>query len=202
MLRQFEYTTFSCVKIDVESMSRILFDRFPSVFGGTWEFHIGDKKPSDIYVVQPPKGGLRLLKVLAWEPMNAVGITVIFPNARDGLNRPISIICKELGWEVLSLALTMKSASPEPFFRFHHLDSFGRDRLLQLLWDSDRWEFVHEGQPFPFEDTAIYKRRLARERLSAELILNYTHNLGWKPDEAAFWDSKLPFRLLEQLSHS
>jgi len=27
-------------------------------------------------------------------------------------------------------------------FCLHYVDSFGRERLLQLLWDSDRWEFV------------------------------------------------------------
>jgi hypothetical protein len=92
MLTQFEYTIFFCVKIDVESSSRILFNRFRSIFGGTWEIHIGNQK--------------------------------------------------EFRWEVLLLGLIMKPRSPEPFLCLHYVDSFGRERLLQLLWDSDRWEFV------------------------------------------------------------
>jgi len=92
VLTQFEYTIFSCVKIDWESISRILFNRFRSIFGGTWEIRIGNQK--------------------------------------------------EFRWEVLLLGLIMKSRSPELFFCLHYVDSFGREGLLQLLRDLDRWEFV------------------------------------------------------------
>jgi hypothetical protein len=202
MLRQFEFTAFSCIRKDVESVTSVLFDRFPSIFGGNWEFHIGHQKQADVYQVQPPKGGIRLLKVLAWEPINATGTTVFFPNVEDGLERPIKILCKQFAWEVLSLALTVREASSEPLFRFSYVDVSGQERLLQLLWDSDHWEFVQRGQAFAFEDTTIYERRPTRERLSAELILSYAQHLGWRPGEVAFWDSKLPFRLLEQISRS
>ena len=154
------------------------------------------------YQEQPPKGGRRLLEVSVWEPINAIGTTAFFPNAVDGLERPIKILSKQFEWEVLSLALTMRASSSEPLFRFSYADASGNERLVQLLWDSDHWQFVQQGHPLPFGDTAIFERCPTRERLSAEVVLRYTQNLGWRPNETAFWKSKLPFRLLEQTSHS
>jgi hypothetical protein len=52
-------------------------------------------------------------------------------------------------------------------------------RQLRALKDDTGWQFLNTGQPLSFERVAQYRRRAIRERLTAELIDDYSASNGF-----------------------
>jgi hypothetical protein len=59
-------------------------------------------------------------------------------------------------------------------------------RSLQSVWEGRR-RFEAYGDPFPFEETERYTRRLKRERLTSELLERYCAHLGLFPYDPSFY---------------
>jgi hypothetical protein len=55
------------------------------------------------------------------------------------------------------------------------------------VFDSGRWIFEESGLVQPFEETAAYRSRLKRDRLTREMLLRYLAALGIVADEPDFY---------------
>jgi hypothetical protein len=55
------------------------------------------------------------------------------------------------------------------------------------IFDSGRWIFEESGLVQPFEETAAYRSRLKRDRLTREMLLRYLAALGIAADERDFY---------------
>ncbi|MBO7577155.1 MAG: hypothetical protein J6T03_06790, partial [Bacteroidales bacterium] len=53
--------------------------------------------------------------------------------------------------------------------------------------DGLRSEFYMSGNPLPFENEDYYSRRLKKDRINADIILEYKNALGWNMIDDSFW---------------
>ncbi|GAB0170611.1 hypothetical protein LSPCS325_40480 [Lysinibacillus sp. CTST325] len=50
-----------------------------------------------------------------------------------------------------------------------------------------KWIFYSEGAPLFFEDEKNYKKRIKKERLTKQILIEYCNLLGLHVDENGFW---------------
>jgi hypothetical protein len=60
---------------------------------------------------------------------------------------------------------------------WHVAEHGRRTRSVVCYLDGDRWVFHQEGEPLPFENTALYERPRRKERLPAETVQDYLTQL-------------------------
>jgi hypothetical protein len=65
-------------------------------------------------------------------------------------------------------------------------------RLVQVLRDTDKWEFIERGPVQPFENPVNYKKRRRRDRLTRDDLLKYMRSFGWEFNRSDFWRSESP----------
>ncbi|MDR0611328.1 MAG: hypothetical protein LBG58_14560 [Planctomycetaceae bacterium] len=67
-------------------------------------------------------------------------------------------------------------------FSFNFTENKNREKAIRAVYlqidDNDKWIFGESGDPLPFEDTAIYKKRRIKERFTEELLISYCEKLG------------------------
>ncbi|MDR1290177.1 MAG: hypothetical protein LBK06_03150 [Planctomycetaceae bacterium] len=68
-------------------------------------------------------------------------------------------------------------------FSFNLLkESRNREEVTRAIYlqvdDDDKWIFGESGNPLPFENTTIYKKRRIKERFTEELLISYCEKLG------------------------
>ena len=61
------------------------------------------------------------------------------------------------------------------------------ERYVQYIQDGLRSEFFMSGNPLPFENDDYYSRRLKKDRINADIILEYMNALGWNMLDDSFW---------------
>lgn len=59
-------------------------------------------------------------------------------------------------------------------------------RTLSTLHDGNRWAFINQGEPFPFENSAKYTAKAVRDRLSIDDVEAFFLNFGLPASESEF----------------
>lgn len=59
-----------------------------------------------------------------------------------------------------------------PAYSFKMINAEGKERII-LAYKEDRWVFYEVGDPLPFEDVELYKKRYIRDRLNNNIIYSY-----------------------------
>lgn len=77
------------------------------------------------------------------------------------------------------------------------------ERVVSLVNDGSTWNFHNIGRPYPFEQTARYKKSKKTDRFTAEHVVEFLNGFGVRPynDEWYRCDAKHPAYLIERVDH-
>lgn len=83
------------------------------------------------------------------------------------------IIRTKLKCELIMCSLCSGREYPiSPMYSFKMINAEGKERVI-LAYKEGRWVFYAVGDPLPFEDTELYKKRYVRDRLNNNIIYSY-----------------------------
>lgn len=179
ILTPFHCTCLECKTMDVIDMIQNLYNR------GTVKRLLYE----DVYeqTLRPPKYGKYLeKKILLWKPKgrsycSMVGscLSNFFPQVR-WINRE---------YHVCVTGYSAYNDKDYPFYDFFRYEPEGLRRYVRTMKDDPRWEFYQEGEPFEFEDVSRYSRRLKRERLDRDMVIEYMRQMGYDLEDPSFYET-------------
>ena len=100
----------------------------------------------------------------------------LMSNLQDGMSRYCESFAMDLDCP-LTLIRTSHQAPFESLYWFEHIDAEGHQRLVYALRE-DRWVFCDLGEPLPFENLDYYKRRIIKQRINFDIIVEYLSKMG------------------------
>ena len=103
--------------------------------------------------------------------------TFLTANIDDGFLKMCQSFQKKMHCPFTRINLSNKNYPPESMYWFQHIKPSGEERLVYANKE-DRWIFYEEGKPLPFENEAYYKRRIIKERLNYDIIVEYLSKMG------------------------
>ena len=83
----------------------------------------------------------------------------------------------------------------------YRLFNYNQDRIIRGMWDG-HWDFFEQGTPFEFEDTERYKKRFKTQKLTTEMIINYTKEFGYDITDSSFYTTNMPAVYYSLISHT
>ncbi len=130
-----------------------------------------------------------MVKCLLWQPQSInFDLVVFLSSVTDGwptlLNKYYGIYQRE----TICVGLCDKETN-FPFYNFKYQMGI-RNRVIQAMKDSNKWEFFENGELLPFEDELNYKKRKISDRLNNEIIHEYLKINGIDITIEEFWKSK------------
>jgi hypothetical protein len=119
----------------------------------------------------------------------------------------MSFLASELGCRALRVVARSDAALLE-LYGPRKTDWLNVERAVGAVRDGDRWTFVDQGSPLPFEDETRYRTRRIRDRFTLATLAEYTASLGVRPLDEAFYAApaivlarrRAPFRDDRELS--
>lgn len=126
-------------------------------------------------------------------PTNREGITAVFNNAphpgAGAATGQLSWLAKEAVG--LRFDVAAPQGSPEYNLYWRPFGTGRPRRCLRFLHDGDRYTLQEDGEPWPFEDLAAYRKR-GRHKLTAAMLHEYVKELGlaWVWDEQNYAPDK------------
>lgn len=120
--------------------------------------------------LNPRFGGAHLPEFCCWKSANYPDRVFFISNYVDGLSNLCGIIQRKLKCEMIMC--TMSDGSECEGYKFKMISAEGKERAI-LAYKEGRWVFYAVGDPLPFEDTELYKKRYVRDRLNNNIIYSY-----------------------------
>jgi hypothetical protein len=184
---KFTYLVFNCIEGRLEKV----FEEFQQIidkFDETWIFNRADLNIEQIYFPAPPHGGAQYIEFVLWEPAIQKGSTICMVNSRCGWAHFIRKYSQYYKRPCQHIAFSNQYDDYPAFFFYYH-EHGKRQRIIQALKDDPKWVFYQEGEPLPFENLSHYKKRRIRDRLTRDIIIEYSKMLGWDIEDENFWKS-------------
>ncbi|WP_241236062.1 hypothetical protein [Eikenella corrodens] len=119
---------------------------------------------------------------------------VYVDNSMQGtdLNSDPRYLCKTLGIREVSVVMVKDIPNDQPgSTQFVYMDGTRAEKIgtptdyyykipgrYVLAHRESRWEFVEQGEPFPFEEIAQYQARRIKDRLTPEMVERYCSHFG------------------------
>lgn len=122
---------------------------------------------------------------IIWEPINAQA-TTIFRTTSEGCHSPLFNHIAKTGLECYLIRICNHKGSAAYDFERRKGDRKSI-RCIQYIQDSNKSEFYISGHPLPFENENYYSRRLKKDRINVDIILEYMNALGWNMLDDSFW---------------
>lgn len=122
---------------------------------------------------------------IIWEPRNPQG-TTIFRTTSEGCHSSLFNHLANLDLECYLIRICNHKGYAAYDFERRKGDRRSV-RCIQYIQDSPRSEFYMEGEALPFENEDYYSRRLKKDRINADIILEYMNALGWNMLDDSFW---------------
>jgi hypothetical protein len=124
-------------------------------------------------------------------------ITLFVSSVKDGYVAMVIAISKKIPGEIV----TFRIGRMDRLYPGNFIQSFLAGKSQRIVYaartDRERWEFLEQGKPLPFEDPHIYEARRKRDLLNPEVIEMYLHKLGYVSLDQEFWITRHePARLL------
>lgn len=126
-------------------------------------------------------------------PTNRDGVTAVFNNAphpgAGAATSQLSWLAKET--DGLRFDVAAPQGSPEYNLYWRPFGTGRPHRCLRFFHDGDRYTLQEDGEPWPFEDLAAYRKR-GRNKLTAAMLHRYVDKLGlsWVWDEQNYAPDK------------
>jgi hypothetical protein len=114
--------------------------------------------------------------------------TAYFDNGWQGTDAfpPMSFLARELGCRGLRVVARSDAALLEVYGP-HDTEWLNVERAVGAVLDGDRWTFVDQGHPLPFEDADGYEARWIRDRFTLEKLEQYLGELEVRAFDEAFY---------------
>ena len=113
-----------------------------------------------------------------WSNSNYPNMVFLACNNQDGLYLRSKRRAAKMECSLIRISMSVKTPNePERLFWFQYISPEGKERLVYALRE-DRWIFYEEGEPLPFENLDYYKRRMIKERIGNDVIIEYLSKLG------------------------
>lgn len=124
---------------------------------------------------------------IIWEPRNSQG-TTIFRTTSESCHSPLFNHLANTGIECYLIRICNHRGHAAYDFERRKGDKKSV-RCIQYIQDYPRSEFYMEGEPLLFENKDYYFRRRKKDRINADIILEYMNALGWNMIDDSFWVS-------------
>src|SRR2546423_1357835 len=129
------------------------------------------------------------VRVLLWQPLSvSFALTAFITNMGDGWQTVLNFYFGEYQREIMRVRFSDAFAE-YPLYYFEILKLPER-RIVQVIKDTDKWEFFERGSLMPFENPNYYAKRKIRDRLNNPIIEEYLEKNGIDIKEDNFWISK------------
>jgi len=123
-------------------------------------------------------------EALFYNPSICKDKTIMISNLTDGWFTLCNVISHNLECSYYLFTIDDRvSSEPSNSFRYVNKDV---ERVVYSMKDG-KWIFYSEGVPLFFEDEKNYKKRIIKERLTKQILIEYCNLLGLRVDENGFW---------------
>jgi len=122
---------------------------------------------------------------IIWEPQTVQGITMLRTTSEDCH----SILFRRLAnMNLECFVIRICNCKGRAAYTFGRRKGDRRsERYVQYIQDGRRSEFFMSGNPLPFVNEDYYSRRLKKDRINVDIILEYMNALGWNVLDDSFW---------------
>ena len=192
----YTYLVFTVFWDELDSVKQALLNMENILVPDEYECNKDKLDIASIYVDEP-QPGFQWAHVVLFRSA-AFPVTVFVANVQDGLSSWIYVASSSLQKPVCSVKLSLH-ASEYPMNMFVVRNMAGEERVVYAMRDSSRWEFYESGPRLPFEDIEKYQRRRKRERLTAEMIIDYLRAMGVDIRNERFWETEESAVYIRQL---
>ncbi|MCR5395036.1 MAG: hypothetical protein K6E86_06565 [Bacteroidales bacterium] len=118
------------------------------------------------------------MKISWWSNPNYPNMVFLVSSDADGLYLRSRRRAAKMKCSLIRISMSVKTPNePERLFWFQYISPDGKERVVYALRE-DRWIFYEEGEPLPFENLDYYKRRMIKERIGNDVIIEYLSKLG------------------------
>ena len=124
---------------------------------------------------------------IIWEPRSTQGTTV-FRTTSEGVHSALYNCLAKMDVECYLIRICNHKGYAAYTFERRKGDRKSV-RCIQYIQDSPRSEFCILGNPLPFENESYYSRRFKKDRINADIIIEYMAALGWDMLDDSFWIS-------------
>ena len=129
---------------------------------------------------------LEKVNCLIWQPKSIKSDIVVFlSNMPDGWPTLLNVYFSKYNHDIISIVLSADTQK-FPLYRFEFKNG-AKQRIIQSIKDSDKWEFFQSGLVLPFEKTENYKSRKVSDRLNNDIIKGYLLENGISLEVSDFW---------------
>lgn len=177
-----KYFTFNIFKnVNIEAL-RYYFENSDRIYKITEisDFDLSEH-PKEQYYNAPRK-------IYLFSPLTNENQVVMVTNAQDGLNALTHHISSKLG--IFSYNFSMSSKEDEePKNELLLIENGKIKRVIQAMKD-EKWVFYQEGTMLDFENPDHYKKRMVKDRLNKEILIQYAQKIGFDVLNNDFWRSK------------
>lgn len=179
MNTNFSFFTFSVFQgCSFDEFTEMFVNKgFEESFRNKTVFVKKDKLSMQQYI-NPIEDGTKFEKFSWWSNPKYTNVVFLASNERDGLYLRCTREAVEMKCALIKVSMSTKTKDePEGLFWFQYISPEGKERLVYALRE-DRWIFYEEGEPLPFENLDYYKRRMIKERIGNDVIIEYLSKLG------------------------
>lgn len=175
---------FSTKQDPVDSALRQFWEDRRSHF----EKKVGKLDFAHIYEGLPPAGGAHPKRVLVFTPRIAKDCCVLVANLEDGWQSLGFVITSRIGGQCHQFGLSSDDLE-YPAYSFTLISGGKELRHVSALKDA-QWEFYEEGVPLSQEDTALYRNRRIKDRLTNDYTCRLAAACGYDIANDQFWRSE------------
>ncbi len=77
----------------------------------------------------------------------------------------------------------------DPFFSFHYIQC-GSERIIYSMKENKKWIFFEKGKPLDIENLNYYKKRIIKQRMNNEIIIEYLEKMKINLNKQFFLSEK------------
>ena len=113
-----------------------------------------------------------------WSNSNYPNMVFLASSDEDGLYSRSNRNAVKMKCSLIRISMSVKTPDePESLFWFQYISPEGKERVVYALREN-RWIFYEEGEPLPFENLDYYKRRMIKDRIGNDILIEYLSKLG------------------------
>ncbi len=176
----------SCINSKLSDVEKDLISIVNSSFGDGWnkkKYKLINQQQVETILEEPDS---KSITFLLWTPaLNQNKFTVFLNNFTDGWITLLNKYSYNYNKEIASVTFSNGNTN-YPVFRFLYRNGTVI-RNVQLLKDTNKWEFYSEGEPLSIEEVTNYKQMRNVNKLNNEIIENYMKKLGFDCTKKEFW---------------
>lgn len=131
------------------------------------------------------KYGSTFFSFIIFSPAEQPTTTIFYTNLVDGWDTLVRHCAKQFNWEMLKATIIDADDNHYQGYQFHYYG--GQCQRHILCYREPQWVFYEEGIPLPFENVDLYSKRLKKDRLNKDIILQYMSIAGWHLLSKDFW---------------